>query len=1158
MADGSEKYGIQVELDPTRANAGTDAVISGLGKLDTAVDKTTGKAQGLQSTLDRTGAAMGRLRQSAEGRALESFTTATESATAAARGYGFALGTVIQELRAETSTLALSATARAEVVQLRQIEATLAAQNVRLNAAQTNILKAEISAQTALRRAHEQEVSVLERLHGPMLRYQQDLQTMDALLKRGAISQADFNRGASSFKPGGGGGLINNVKGALGPALPAIASVAPVAAAAIAVKEIVQLGDEYANLQNKLRQVTDSTSELRKVNEELFTQAQNARVSFEGQVTVFARAENALKQYGYTTNQVLAFTGQLSKALAASGASSEEARAGLLQLSQGLNAGRLQGDELRSVLENLPFVADAIAKRLGTTRDKIKDLGADGKITSRVVVDAFNDMSGAIDERFAKAVPTAGQALQVLKNDILKTVGEAGAALGPGLLKVVQAIGSVLKELSPVFQLVGKALNLIIELAGPVLAVVGKIASALGAVASAAGKVIDVVGDVVGGVGDAVGGVLDDIFGSNGSGSTAVGSFFDTIDIRTEAAKQGIIDLKGPFADFFDLLDKQSESAFASSMHDMMAWKEAGKDVAHLTAEEFQSFIDNLEFGESQATLDAVKARLAAPAAIQKIWDEMTKKVLDANKAASEAADKGFKKLREEATFGAGAAKELLEAEGLLATKLNQGEISLAEYTRLLNAKKLALEDQLHPLDAQIRKLDAETLVLRQSVGLRKEEVLLLQALDAIHAKGVATSAEDEAALGTAIKENEQAKQAIENHNKAAQAAKAHRDALKALFAEMFPIIQAQRDLAKVTAGLDELLHKHTITVEQHADALFRYKETHREALDPVGSLNAATRQQIADLTLSATELARVNTERSIYNDLVSKGVDVITAMATATKAAADIDRATSARTSNDTGLARLQTTLDQIKGPQAQFAQQLADLNALQRSGAITADEYATAMDKVYSVFGETSSDTTANAIEQFSTFNDILVDSFAAFEDHANDFSQSVTNAFSTAFDGLTEVFVNLLHKGEFSLSDLASSVDRAVSEMVAKFLQLKLLGLLFPGSSFGGASAALPFAGFFAEGGQFKVGGSGGTDSQLIALRATPGEEVTVRTPGQREAARRDQGQGGGFAGNIINNVVFDPRAMVGLINSPVAKRQIFGVFLENIEAIRHLMR
>lgn len=96
-------------------------------------------------------------------------------------------------------------------------------------------------------------------------------------------------------------------------------------------------------------------------------------------------------------------------------------------------------------------------------------------------------------------------------------------------------------------------------------------------------------------------------------------------------------------------------------------------------------------------------------------------------------------------------------------------------------------------------------------------------------------------------------------------------------------------------------------------------------------------------------------------------------------------------------------------------------------------------------------------------------------------------------------------------------------------------------------------------FAFGGDFTVGGTGGTDSQLVAFRATPGEQVSVRTPTQeRDEARQGGGegqQGGGSAIRVVN--VIDPNLMQDYLTSSSGERVLLNVIQRNAGAVRQVV-
>ncbi len=205
------------------------------------------------------------------------------------------------------------------------------------------------------------------------------------------------------------------------------------------LRQLQQVVDTYTNIQNRLKLVTNNASELVGVTNELFQISNSTRQSFESTAEVYSRVALATKDMGLSQRDTLNFTQSLNQAVALSGASAAEASAGLIQLSQGLASGMLRGDELRSVLEQLPAVADVIAKGLGVTRGELRKMGEEGQITAQNVIQAFALAREELENNFGKTVPTIGQAFVVLKNQVIQFTGELDKTYGVST-KVAEAI----------------------------------------------------------------------------------------------------------------------------------------------------------------------------------------------------------------------------------------------------------------------------------------------------------------------------------------------------------------------------------------------------------------------------------------------------------------------------------------------------------------------------------------------------------------------------------------------------------------------------------------------------------------------------------------------------------------------------------------------
>ncbi|WP_333795178.1 tape measure protein [Hyphomicrobium sp.] len=214
------------------------------------------------------------------------------------------------------------------------------------------------------------------------------------------------------------------------------------------IKAAGEMADAYTRMGNRLAVVTKSAGELEYVQRRLMEISQDARVGVGDTADLYSRYAFALKDAGVSTNEVLQFTEALSKAVVVSGASSAEAAGALLQLSQGLAAGVLRGQELNSVMEQMPIVADLIARKLGVTTGELKRMGEQGKITGDIVVDAVVGSLSELDERFRKTAPTIEQGLTQLNSKLLEFVGiadksaGASAAIANEFDKMAEAIGN--------------------------------------------------------------------------------------------------------------------------------------------------------------------------------------------------------------------------------------------------------------------------------------------------------------------------------------------------------------------------------------------------------------------------------------------------------------------------------------------------------------------------------------------------------------------------------------------------------------------------------------------------------------------------------------------------------------------------------------------
>lgn len=213
------------------------------------------------------------------------------------------------------------------------------------------------------------------------------------------------------------------------------------------------LSDTFTGVINRLKLVSSSAAELAATEQKLLDVANSTRADFASTADLYSKLAANTAQLGIDQKDLIPTITTVNQLIAISGASAEESRAGLLQFSQALASNRFQGDELRSVLENLPALGKAIAQGLGTTTAGLRVMGEQGQLTTKLVLGALEKSAPEIKKQFASITPTISGAFQVLKNNLLQMVGifdqtkGVSGAVATAILFLANNIGTLAKVL---------------------------------------------------------------------------------------------------------------------------------------------------------------------------------------------------------------------------------------------------------------------------------------------------------------------------------------------------------------------------------------------------------------------------------------------------------------------------------------------------------------------------------------------------------------------------------------------------------------------------------------------------------------------------------------------------------------------------------------
>lgn len=258
-------------------------------------------------------------------------------------------------------------------------------------------------------------------------------------------------------------------------------------------KSMLDTADAVQSINSQIRQVVSSETEYLAVQRQLLDTANRTRASLESTASLYASTSRALKDYGYTQQEILKFTEATNNAMTIGGVGAQQQAAALMQLSQALGSGVLQGDEFKSIAEAAPILLDTIAEYMGKSRAEIKKLGSEGKLTADVIFKAISGASEKFGEQAAKMPMTMGQALTVFSNNwqsmVSKLLNDSGAM--SGIAAIIKLIADNLNLVVPI--VAGFAVAVAAAVAPTLALNVALLANPFGIIAVAIGTVIGLI-----------------------------------------------------------------------------------------------------------------------------------------------------------------------------------------------------------------------------------------------------------------------------------------------------------------------------------------------------------------------------------------------------------------------------------------------------------------------------------------------------------------------------------------------------------------------------------------------------------------------------------------------------------------------------------------
>lgn len=198
---------------------------------------------------------------------------------------------------------------------------------------------------------------------------------------------------------------------------------------------LIKASDAYAGIMARLRLVAGGAQKAAELNELIYSSAQRARGSYDQMADSVSKIAMTAKKAFPDPKEVVPFMEGIQKLFVIGGTGIEQQKDALLQLTQALGSGKLQGDEFRSIAEAAPLIEQMVAKYMQIDPGKLKEISSQGEITADILKNAILTNMGEIDSQFQSMGTTWGQRWQQIENAGQK-------AFAPALIKINELANS--------------------------------------------------------------------------------------------------------------------------------------------------------------------------------------------------------------------------------------------------------------------------------------------------------------------------------------------------------------------------------------------------------------------------------------------------------------------------------------------------------------------------------------------------------------------------------------------------------------------------------------------------------------------------------------------------------------------------------------------
>ena len=197
-------------------------------------------------------------------------------------------------------------------------------------------------------------------------------------------------------------GSLSNLKSIFLGSLGANIAAAAIQKVGDAIGHVFDMAQEFSSIQARLGLIVGEQGNVAALNKEIYESARRSRTEYASMAETVATLSQSAHDAFPDPKEAVEFAEKINKVMAIGGTTGENKKNAMIQLTQGLASGQLQGDEFRSIAENAPMIENIIAKTMGVSRGELKKLASEGKVTAEVIKKAMLENADEIAEAYRK------------------------------------------------------------------------------------------------------------------------------------------------------------------------------------------------------------------------------------------------------------------------------------------------------------------------------------------------------------------------------------------------------------------------------------------------------------------------------------------------------------------------------------------------------------------------------------------------------------------------------------------------------------------------------------------------------------------------------------------------------------------------------------